>query len=205
MKTSPTLQTFNLGYKREQRFLFSNLNMSLNAGECLIVEGENGSGKTSLLRLLTTLATPDVGEIFWQEQNIAQHRQAYLQNLHYVGHQLGIKLGLTVEENLKLAAPLSTPTAIQQVLQLWQLEKYSNILTSSLSAGQKKRVALVRLHLQPRNMWILDEPFSALDKAAQSILQDSLIKHLDQGGIAAFSSHQPIEISSSQRLRLSPC
>src|SRR5688572_5012010 len=159
MNLEKTLQTVNLGCKRQSRLLFSNISFKLTKGELLLVEGPNGSGKSSLLRLLTGFATPSFGKILWENQSINDLRAIFWENLHYIGHSNGVKLELTVAENLQLAGYYSLKkVASESLLSLLHLESYKNTQVKYLSAGQKRRVSLAKLLLFPKTLWILDEP-----------------------------------------------
>lgn len=205
MTTIINLEARQLGCIRQGRQLFPPVSFTLNAGEMLLVEGENGAGKSSLLRLIASAATPAAGNIFW---NNHPTNHEYTEQLHYVGHANGIRLGLTVAENLALTAELSGHTIIdmQSVLSLLQLASHQKTQTQFLSAGQKRRTALAKLFLIPRKLWILDEPFTSLDIATQKILLTKITEHLASGGMCVMTSHQPVELSIPvHTLRLTSC
>lgn len=202
------LQVIHLHCVRQQRLLFAPISFELHSGEMLLIEGPNGSGKSSLLRLLTGLSTPQEGCILWQSKNIQSIRDEYNENIHYIGHTNGIKLGLTVTENLQLAGhlALSTMESVEDVLEQWQLSIYQHSQTNYLSAGQKRRVALAKLILFKKPLWILDEPLTSLDAHSQPLFLHALENHLHQGGMAMISSHHPILINSAvKNLRLEAC
>jgi len=209
MDTGYALEAKDVSCIRHQRLLFEQLSFQLPAGEGLIIEGPNGSGKSSLLRLLAGLATPASGKICWHGQPIQEKCLAYWEVLHYVGHLNGIKLGLTVKENLQLAACLAGQSDSfhqQEVLSLLQLHSHQQTLAHHLSAGQKRRLALAKLFLFPKTVWILDEPLTALDTPTQVIFFERLTAHLQQGGISILSSHHAIPAHTSMRtLRLAAC
>lgn len=198
-----------LSCTRQRVSLFKNLSFELDAGAMLLVQGNNGSGKSSLLRLLTGLSTPASGSITWQGENIQDLRSDYWEQLHYIGHSNGIKLGLTVLENLQLASHLThgISTTIDNTLAELQLDEHKHSLAKYLSAGQKRRLALARLFLLPKTFWILDEPLTALDTHLQALFSAKLTAHLQQGGIAVISSHHPIAVTAAalHTVRLSAC
>lgn len=165
---------------RQQKIIFSDVSFRLESGGLLLVEGVNGAGKSSLLRLLCGLATPSSGDIHWSAQD-----------MHYVSHSNGIKLGLTVLENVRLFATLlqQPSLAVEPVLTQLQLHNDQYTLAKYLSAGQKRRLALAKLFLFPKLLWILDEPLTALDAHSQTIFLSALAAHLKKGGIAIVSSH----------------
>lgn len=195
------LEVRQLHCVREHRVLFSQLSFAVNANELLLIKGQNGSGKSSLLRLLTGLSTAEHGEIDWQGQSIQHLGADYRRELHYVGHPNGIKLGLTIVENLRLVKQLSADDIItteEIVLEHLQLATDRNKLAKYLSAGQKRRLALAKLLLLPRRLWILDEPFTALDAQTQTLVSSLLESHVLAGGIAIVSTHQPLHFTQLQ-------
>jgi heme exporter protein A len=198
----------DLSCVRQNKLLFANLSFSISAGEILLIEGPNGSGKSSLLKLLTGMSSPAHGDVCWQNQSI-QSSADYLLQLHFIGHVNGIKLGLTVLENIALMQKLYSANSVEidSVLTNLQLIEDKNTLAKHLSAGQQRRLALSKLFLFPRALWILDEPFTALDMQTQTLLTNALAKHVAQGGIAIVSSHHAITLSQTrtQSLRLAAC
>jgi heme exporter protein A len=199
------LRVIDLHCVRQQRLLFAPVSFELHAGEALFIEGENGSGKSSLLHLLSGLSTPPTGEIRWQDQLIHTIRDQYARAIHFIGHTNGIKLGLSVNENLQLASQLALHE-FKDNLEEWQLTSQQHSLASQLSAGQKRRIALAKLTLIQKPVWILDEPLTALDTHIQKIFLSALEKHLQAGGIAVISSHHPLQINAAVNyLRLTPC
>ncbi len=200
------LEVTHLSCIRQHKTLFTDLNFTLNAGDILLIEGENGSGKSSLLRLLTGLSTPQCGSIFWRRQSIQQLGTRYGQDLHYLSHQNGLKSELTVKENLQLTAELhaNALTAFEHTLALLQLNAYQNYFVHQLSAGQKRRLALAKLILFPKTLWILDEPLTSLDTATQQVFLSQLEAHRKKGGIAIISSHHPF-LLNAHTLRLGSC
>jgi len=202
------LEAQQLGCIRQGRWLFSEVSFSLKAGELLLVEGANGAGKSSLLRLLAGIAAPASGKIFYHQQSIQDCMPDYKEEFHYIGHTNGIRLGLTVAENLALAAELSEQTLsnMADILSLLQIDKQQHTQTQFLSAGQKRRTALARLFLIPRKLWILDEPFTSLDASTQKILLTKIEDHLANGGMCVMTSHQPVTLNADvKQLRLASC
>jgi heme exporter protein A len=203
MNTAKRLNVDDLSCVRQHQPLFISLSFELCPFQVLLVEGPNGSGKSSLLRLLCGLSTSTQGTISWEGKSIQDLRAEYWNNLHYISHTNGIKLGLTVAENLQLTNYLSqtsTETTILDclsVLERLQLHTNKNRLAKYLSAGQKKRLALAKLFLFPKPLWILDEPLTALDVATQTLFLSHLHHHLQAGGMAIISSHHPIHFSGA--------
>ena len=183
---------------RSERRLFENLSFSVRENELLYISGRNGSGKTTLLRILCGLARPESGEILWHGVQIEEIETEYAQSLVYVGHENGIKGDLTVIENLAFDRVLRGNPTIQtahKILDRLGIERYAQIPCRYLSAGQKRRVALARLQVSNARLWLLDEPFTALDEPTQEIIIDWLSAHLESGGICITTSHQPINWS----------
>lgn len=210
MTVDHCLHVVNLRCIRQHKALFTDLSFQLKSSSALLIEGPNGSGKSSLLRLLAGLATPASGDIFWQNKKINVDRADYSSHLHFVGHLNGIKLGLTVTENLKLAAHLSFAALhvnLDDILSVLRLNAHAHTQAKYLSAGQKRRLGLAKLFLFPKPLWILDEPLTALDEETQTLFLSWLETHLQQGGIAILSSHQAISFKriALKTLRLGTC
>jgi len=189
----------DLACERGGRTLFSGLNFSLKRGSLLHVQGANGSGKTSLLRLLCRLSTPVAGKISWDGEDVRELREEYSAQITYIGHQPAIKDELNVLENLQTAQMLAgQPVERDQALHalgLLGIKKYAHLPARVLSQGQKRRVALARLWLSSTPLWVLDEPFNALDAEATNLLQQRIENHLDDGGMAVLTTHQTPSIA----------
>jgi heme exporter protein A len=207
---SPNMfQTVSLSGSRGERQLFSDVSVTVKPGTLLAVVGANGSGKTSFLRMLCGLLLPDRGTILWQGKDIHQLKELYAAQLTYIGHLNGIKDELTPVENLKVSAWLagddSSGAIVQKALEAVGLERSVHPLpTRVLSQGQKRRVALARLWLSTRPLWLLDEPFASLDAVATSYLTQRLQSHLSNDGMVVVATHQEIALptDSVQHLRL---
>lgn len=192
------LAATDLECQRGDRILFSGLSFSLQQGEILQVNGPNGSGKTTLLRALCGLMTPSRGEIIWRNSRIQALGEEYLQEIVYLGHLNGIKDDLTALENLLISGgltgkPLNRDRA-RQALQRLGMETCDDLPTRLLSQGQKRRVALTRLVTAEARLWILDEPYTALDVAAVQTLQGIIRDHVTAGGMAVITTHQEVSI-----------
>ena len=192
--------------RRGDRRLFSGLDFALDAGTLLHVRGRNGSGKTTLLRTHCGLFTPEAGEIRWRGQPTRELGEEFQRDLLYFGHLNGIKGDLTGIENLTIAATLDgdrvDQTAIWEALKQIGLAGFEDLPTRMLSQGQKKRVALARLILSRAPLWILDEPFTALDTGAVALLQRLIADHIAAGGLAVLTTHQEVPLTSGQIRRL---
>jgi heme exporter protein A len=202
-------QTVALSGSRGERLLFSDISVTVKPGTLLAVVGENGSGKTSFLRMLCGLLSPDSGTILWQEKDIRQLKEFYRSQLTYVGHLNGIKDELTPVENLTVSACLagdeSSGVIVHKALEaVGLLRPVHRLPTRVLSQGQKRRVALARLWLSTRPLWLLDEPFASLDVTATNYLTQRLHAHLHNGGMVVVATHQEIDLPPDciQHLRL---
>lgn len=202
-----SLQGFQLGCTRGERQLFSNINFQIEAGDAMQVAGANGSGKTSLLRMLSGLTSPAEGEVRWLGRNIGSIREEFGGQLIYLGHANGVKDDLIAWENVVVATtlagnPVSRDDAYEALDQLG-LDRAADLPTRSLSQGQRKRVALARLWLcKKTTLWILDEPFTALDKNAVIELCGTLDMHLTRGGMVIYTTHQEINLKAHRQLSL---
>ncbi|KML67975.1 cytochrome c biogenesis heme-transporting ATPase CcmA [Pectobacterium peruviense] len=177
---------------RDEHVLFSALSFTASPGEMVQIAGANGVGKTSLLRMLSGLATPESGEICWQGQRINRIREHFNQQLLWLGHQPGIKSVLTGEENLRFFYPQLHQDAHWQALAAVGLAGYEDVPVARLSAGQQRRVALARLWLTDVPLWILDEPLTALDVAGVEMLTQRMEHHIAHDGIIILTTHQPL-------------
>ena len=201
------LETRELTCVKDDRVLFEGLNLALNPGQILLVEGKNGSGKTSLLRILTGLNLPESGEVLWRGQSIAEVGPDYYEQVNYIGHHDGIKRDLTCLENLRLVQAMGKPLPISldDALEQVNLLRFGDNFVATLSAGQKRRLALARLVVTEATLWIMDEPFTSLDKASMAMFQQMFERHLGNNGVIIMTSHHDIEMPDCdlQRLNLS--
>lgn len=200
------LEVVNLSCVRGDRRLFAGLDFSLDRGELLYVHGHNGSGKTTLLRTLCGLILQDQGEVRWDGNNIRSMREDFTKDVLYLGHRNGIKGDLTALENLRISSALDGfPIDDKQAwdaLERLGLDGHEDLEAKVLSQGQQRRVALARLLLNDAVLWILDEPFTALDMAAVDLLQQVIRAHLDKGGMVVLTTHQEVPLTSGQVKRL---
>ena len=189
----------NLSCSRGDKRLFSGVSFALQPGEWLHLQGDNGVGKTSLLRLACGLSALEQGDICWQGLSVARNADEFRANLAYLGHQLALKEDLSPLENLMTDAaiagrPLTMAQAKAALVQLG-LKGREHLPVRVLSQGQKRRTALARLWVSTAKLWILDEPFVALDTAAQNVLSDVINAHLRKQGMVLFTSHQAVSLA----------
>ncbi|WP_118998331.1 cytochrome c biogenesis heme-transporting ATPase CcmA [Salmonella enterica] len=211
------LEARDLYCERDERTLFRGLSFTVEAGEWVQVTGGNGAGKTTLLRLLTGLARPDGGEVYWQGEPgkttllrlltglarpdggevywqgepLRRVRDSFHRSLLWIGHQPGIKTRLTARENLHFFHPgdgARLPEALAQA----GLAGFEDVPVARLSAGQQRRVALARLWLTRAALWVLDEPFTAIDVNGVARLTRRMAAHTAQGGMVILTTHQPL-------------
>ena len=190
---------------RDDRILFSDLSFTLQPGQVLIVEGRNGCGKTTLLRMLCGLRYPDAGEIFWQDSPIERLRNQYYEQFAYLGHMDGVKKELTPVENLRVTAAMNYASGMDEETALARvgLNGFEDVLAQQLSAGQRKRVALARLLVCDCPLWILDEAFTALDREGVKILESLIAAHIEAGGMVIMTSHQDVRLPVERIIKVS--
>lgn len=190
------LSARQLSCVRQDRVLFEQLDLQLHAGEVLQIAGRNGAGKSSLLRILAGLSEPEDGDISYLQQPLAQSADDYAENLCFIGHLAGVQPQLTALENMAFwrACFSLKPADDWALLAMLGLAGLEDIPCQQLSAGQQRRVSLARLWLTRAQIWILDEPFTALDQSAITALTMRIAEHCDAGGAVLLTSHQPVEI-----------
>ena len=200
------LSATRLSCTRGGRPLFAGVNLHLERGQWVHVRGANGSGKTSLLRILAGLAPPDSGEVRWNDSPIASDRAAWHAGLLYLGHHSAIKDGLTPLDNLRAANELDgialDDADAMRALRRFGLKGREDLPVRVLSAGQRRRVLLARTMTRPADAWILDEPLTALDADAIEDFSALVAEHMERGGIAVITSHQRLPVPGAQELVL---
>ncbi|WP_373768053.1 cytochrome c biogenesis heme-transporting ATPase CcmA [Glaesserella sp.] len=202
------LTLINIACERGETRLFEGCSLTVSSGQWWQIEGHNGIGKTSLLRILAGLAVAAEGEVLWNGVKIQQQRDQYYEHLFYLGHHAGVKPELTAWENLRFyqkiqGLPLEDE-ALWNALAKVSLIGREDLPCSHLSAGQQRRVALAKLWLTRATLWILDEPFTAIDKKGVVELIEHIDRHCEQGGMVIFTSHQTAESGKVQVLSLDP-
>ncbi len=194
--SSVSLECVQLFSERDDRVLFSDLSFTLSAGEVLQVVGPNGAGKTSLLRILAGLSSRYEGHLQWRGEPVTECRSRYQKETHYLGHGAGIKAVLSPLENLRWSCALrgqfQVDKTIFDALDKVGLAGYEYHPCYALSAGQQRRVNLARLFCTPAALWILDEPFTAIDQVGVGEIESWLVEFCAAGGMAILTSHQPL-------------
>lgn len=206
-RLSLCLQARKLACERDDRWLFKGLDLDIRSGEVVRIEGPNGSGKTTLLKILSGQLSDYQGGLFWNGSVMRNVREHFLANLVYLGHTPGIKSGLSALENLAWYQSLngeSSGAKSSEDQRLYALESiglagFEDVPARQLSAGQQRRVALARLTLTPRALWILDEPFTAIDRHGIAALEKQLVAHAHAGGCVLVTTHH--ELTASPLLR----
>ncbi len=185
--------------ERDERVLFEDLNFSINAGEIIQVEGPNGSGKTTLLRIISGLSGAYEGNMYWKGEDVSSARIDFLSNLLYLGHKPGVKTILTPVENLRALMGIRknvTDKEIHGALKKVGLYGYEDVPCHNLSAGQHRRVALARLYLSNDALWVLDEAFTAIDKAGVKELELLLAERAENGGAVILTTHHELQLEN---------
>jgi len=200
------LEARGLGCSRGSARLFRDITFEAGAGEWVALRGPNGSGKTTLLRCVAGLAHADAGETLWNGASIAREREAFHAALLYAGHLPGIKDDLSAQENLHASLALRgvapAPAALAAAIDQVGLAARQRIPARKLSAGQRRRIGLARLALDPAPLWLLDEPLTALDDQGQALFERMLAAHLAGGGLAVISTHHALDPAPAREVRL---
>jgi heme exporter protein A len=203
-----SLEGRGLACSRGVTTLFRNVSFHVGGGEWLALRGPNGSGKTTLLRCVAGLTRADAGEVHWSGEPVKSDVSRFHADLLYAGHLPGIKDDLSAEENLRGALALrgvAVPgEAIRAALAEVGLEKRRQLPARRLSAGQRRRIGLARLSLDPAAIWALDEPLTALDDAGQALFSRLLARHLERGGLAVLATHHDLMPPPARVLRIEP-
>ncbi|MDX1693553.1 MAG: cytochrome c biogenesis heme-transporting ATPase CcmA [Ketobacteraceae bacterium] len=208
--TPALIRADRLYCERDDRVLFQNLSFSLDQGQILQIEGPNGSGKTTLIRILCGLSQDFEGDLYWRGQPLSRVVTAFRQASVYFGHHTGVKLALTAQENLVWMAQIkgipwdrqTLAERMDQALERVGLRGFEDVPLYTLSAGQKRRVALAGLLLKPMPLWILDEPFTAIDRAGVQELEALIVDHALQGGSVILTTHHELSIAPDKLHKL---
>jgi heme exporter protein A len=201
----PLLELRNVTCERDDAPLFAPLSLAVNDGDIVQLEGANGIGKTSLLRCIGGLSSRCSGDLLWRGATLAKHRIEFAAATIYIGHAAGLKAALSPRENLLWWAALrgvDVRASVDSALAKVRLRGYEDAPCYQLSAGQQRRVALARLFLTDAVLWILDEPFTAIDRQGVAELEQWLVAHADSGGAILLTTHQPLELPSLRKVAL---
>jgi len=206
-----SLEAIDLSCIRDDRTLFSELSFTIQPGQLLLVEGENGSGKTSLLRIISGIRLADTGKIYFRQDG-SEGEQAeqvsstdsYEGKISYLGHLDGNKLDLTVLENLQFIQAMNSNGLcdLHSALEKVGLKYFEDQLVSNLSAGQRRRLALARLLISGAPLWVLDEPFTALDTKGIEMVESIILQQLDNHGMVIMTSHHSVSIDRDNITRI---
>lgn len=188
------LSAKNVSCRRGGRTVLANLDFELHPGQALELRGANGSGKTSLLRVLAGLAPLSDGELFWNDQALHPGDADHMARLAYLGHQNGLSAELSATQNLRFSQQLGGGTEPAAALHAWNLDLVADQAVRYLSQGQRRRLALARVWLGQRLLWLLDEPCAALDSAGEALFDALLSRHLEAGGMAVIATHRALAI-----------
>lgn len=200
MSTPPLITVEQLAFERDDCNVFKPASFNVEAGDIVQLEGANGAGKTTLMRLMTSALQPTSGAVLYKGRPINDCRYEYLDSILYIGHQSGVKMTLSAEENLRWMSPASVSSAeITQALDAVGLRGFADMPCYSLSAGQHRRVALARLHTSKAAVWYLDEPFTSIDKQGALALQQQLEIHVQQGGAVVLTTHQNLPLDGLRK------
>ena len=196
----------NISFERGERKIFSEVNLSLGSNKIIIIKGKNGSGKTTLLKTILYLIKPTSGLIYWKGKLLDTNLYDYYNNLTYISDQTSSIRQLTINENIKIWKKIFLSkiddTQIQKLLKTLNLINIINYKVSSLSLGEKKKLEIMRLIIEEKKIWLLDEPFTNLDSESIQVLSQTFEDHSDKGGCVLFSSHQDAEINISEKILL---
>jgi heme exporter protein A len=184
---------------RGERLLFKGLSFALNPGELLLLEGQNGSGKTSLMRAIAGLIEFEDGDVMWDGKPVRSNRPAFYGSLVWMQHRVGFKADLTLVENLRFESHLRAQSDqdFDEVLDRLSISRLKRLPMRALSAGQQRRVALARMLLSKVPLWLMDEPFTNLDRQGRQLVMDVTTEHLDRGGMCIMAAHQDVEIGGN--------
>lgn len=204
MLNADTLTLKDLSCTRGERVLFTGLNSTLTSGQCLHVVGANGCGKSSLLRIISGLNTPDDGQILWNDI-ASKSQKGFLNNSAFIGHKDALKNELSAIENLRIYQNINNinkkgsrkdkENQLDDCLNQMQILDSADLLCQQLSFGQRRRLAFARLLLRPYKLWILDEPFTGIDTQGRDIIEQHCMSHLSNGGAIILTHHQSLKAS----------
>ena len=196
----------NIIFNRDNKKILNKVSFTLSANKIIHVTGNNGAGKTTLLKIITNILEPNEGEIFWNGKNINKNPFIFYKNLTYIMDKSSSNANLTIFENImfwiKLYSSSRNLEQVESVLKLLSLYRYKNTLVSSLSYGEVKKLELVRLIIEQKKIWVLDEPYIGLDLISTKLINETIVNHARLGGMVIFTSHVPVDIAKLEILHL---
>ncbi len=196
----------NICFKRNNKNILKNIDLSLSPKKIIHVTGNNGSGKTTLLKIICNILEPQEGNIFWKSKNIKKNTFDFYKDLTFIMDRESSNINLTLFENIffwkQLFSSKIKNNEIDSILDLLLLKKYKNTLVNYLSYGERKKLELIRLIIEQKKLWVLDEPYLGLDQKTIKILNQTIINHLDLDGMIIFTSHFIPEINNLETLNL---
>ncbi len=199
----PVFSGTSLTARRGGRLLFAGVDFSLQSGEALVLRGRNGSGKSSLLRLMAGFGRPAAGVFRWQGEAVKDHAELHSARLHYVGHHDALKPALTVSETLRFWCRLSGKGGdVRAGLEAFEIPHLADLPCRFLSAGQRRRLGLARLAAWKAPLWLLDEPTVGLDSEAVGLLARAISRHKSEGGLVIMATHQEMDLPDAQSLNI---
>ena len=196
----------DLSIERSNKIIFENINLSISSGKIILLKGKNGCGKTTLLKAIINIIEPSSGLIYWKGKPIRNNLYDYYNNITYIGDKISSLSKLTVRENINIWKRIFVSnidkSQIENILKTLKLDSYLNQKVSSLSFGESKKLELVRLIIEDKKIWILDEPLSNLDEESIDIIGQTFQDHRSKEGSIIFSSHQNSDIGITEEIRL---
>lgn len=204
------IEVHQLTVRQNRKQLFQPLSFAVKPHDIVVIAGANGSGKSTLLRTLATLHPQATGNILFNNRPMEEGIGRYRQAIHYLGHHHGLIAKLTTLENIQLMCyqyhqTRLLPNTLLTTLKQFHLQDVQHHLIAQLSAGQRRRLALLKCFLFYKPIWILDEPFTALDQATQHIVQAMFQSHSNTGGSIVLSTHQRTLLTHTKFIELTPC
>ena len=200
------LLTQNLTLYRSKRKIFENVNMSLSSGKIILLKGKNGSGKTSLIKTILNILEPSTGSIYWKGKILKKNLYDYYKNITYISDKISTIRQLSVNENItiwkKIFLSNISNQEINNILSLLNIDKFFNSKVSTLSLGETKKLELLRLIIENKKIWILDEPFTNLDLESVDVLEHTFTDHCNKNGSVLFSTHNDTKLSISEEIIL---
>ena len=196
----------NLSFKRGQKTIFQEMNISLPSNRIIHLKGRNGIGKTTLIKILVSMLFPSTGEIYWNGKNIKKNLYEFFANLTYIMDIQTSKNELTVSENIqfwmKLFSSSIKPKQLEGIFDLLSLDKYKNTQVNFLSKGEVRKLELFRLVIEQKKLWILDEPYVGLDESTYELINETFRNHIENNGMIFFSSHHYPELQNMDTINL---